>query len=67
VYKMIVLCFSIDHMSEIVRNAIENRMKIKQELVLKQQEFLLNEVSCYYSLQMDVEYISLHVCIVGYK
>ena len=46
-YKMIVLCFSIDHMSEIVRNAIENRMKIKQELVLKQQEFLLNEVSCY--------------------
>ena len=51
---MIVLCFSIDHMSEIVRNAIENRMKIKQELVLKQQEFLLNEVSCYHSLQMDV-------------
>ncbi|XP_052777050.1 sperm flagellar protein 2-like isoform X2 [Mya arenaria] len=34
---------SIDHMSEIVRNAIESKMKIKQELMLKQQEFLMNE------------------------
>lgn len=34
---------SIDHMSEIVRHAIENKIKIKQELVLKQQDFLLNE------------------------
>ncbi|XP_060552949.1 sperm flagellar protein 2-like isoform X2 [Ruditapes philippinarum] len=34
---------SIDHMSEIVRNAIEKRLKIKQQLVLQQQDFLLNE------------------------
>ncbi|XP_053393746.1 sperm flagellar protein 2-like isoform X2 [Mercenaria mercenaria] len=34
---------SIDHMSEIVRNAIENKTKIKQQLVLQQQDFLLNE------------------------
>ncbi|KAH3733219.1 hypothetical protein DPMN_039644 [Dreissena polymorpha] len=34
---------SIDHMSEIVRHAIENKMRIKQQLMLKQQDFLLNE------------------------
>ena len=37
-------CCSIDHMSEIVRHAIENKMRIKQQLMLKQQDFLLNEV-----------------------
>lgn len=30
-------------MSEIIRHAIESKTKIKQELVLKQEEFLLNE------------------------
>ena len=34
-------------MSEIVRHAIETKSKIKQELVLKQQDFLLNEVCNY--------------------
>lgn len=41
---MNVVYFSIDHMSEIVRHAIETKTKIKQELVLKQEDFLLNEV-----------------------
>ena len=31
-------------MSEVVRDAIENRQRIKQELVLIQEDFLLNEV-----------------------
>jgi hypothetical protein len=35
-------------MSEIVRNAIEKRLKIKQQLVLQQQDFLLNEVTQLY-------------------
>ena len=38
------LFYSIDHMSEVVRDAIENRQRIKQELVLIQEDFLLNEV-----------------------
>lgn len=37
------MCFSIDQMSEVMRNAIENKQKLKQELVLKQEDFLLNE------------------------
>ena len=32
-------------MSEVVRDAIENKQRIKQELVLMQEDFLLNEVS----------------------
>ena len=31
-------------MSEVVRDAIENRQRIKQELVLIQEDFLLNQV-----------------------
>ncbi|XP_069125844.1 sperm flagellar protein 2-like isoform X2 [Argopecten irradians] len=34
---------SIDQMSEVMRNAIENKQKLKQELVLNQEDFLLNE------------------------
>lgn len=38
-------CFSIDHLSEIVRHTIEGKDKITNELVLQQQDFLLNEVN----------------------
>ncbi|GFR65233.1 sperm flagellar 2, partial [Elysia marginata] len=34
---------SIDHLSEIVRNAIENRQKIKEEILLDQDNFILDE------------------------
>ncbi|XP_062579929.1 sperm flagellar protein 2-like isoform X2 [Saccostrea cucullata] len=33
---------SIDHMSETIRFAIEKRQKLKQELVLQQEDFLVN-------------------------
>ena len=39
-------------MSEVVRDAIENRQRIKQELVLIQEDFLLNEVLNWYCLKM---------------
>jgi len=32
-------------MSEVMRNAIENKQNLKQELRLLQEDFLLNEVS----------------------
>ncbi|KAK3767112.1 hypothetical protein RRG08_017986 [Elysia crispata] len=34
---------SIDHLSEIVRNAIESRQKIKEEILLDQDNFILDE------------------------
>lgn len=36
---------SIDQMSEVMRHAVESGEKLKEELVLKQDEFLVNEVS----------------------
>lgn len=40
-----LVCSSIDHMSEVMRHAVEAGEKLKEELVLKQDEFLVNEVS----------------------
>lgn len=34
---------SVDHMSEVMRNAIEEKVPLKQELVIKQEDFLLND------------------------
>lgn len=34
---------SVDHMSEVMRNAIEEKKPLKQELVIKQEDFLLND------------------------
>lgn len=34
---------SIDQMSEVMRNAIENKQKVNQELLLQQEDFLINE------------------------
>lgn len=36
---------SIDQMSEAIRYAIEKRQKLKEELVLQQEDFLINTVS----------------------
>ena len=38
------LFFSIDAMSEIVRDAIEQAEKLKQEVLLVQDDFVVNEV-----------------------
>lgn len=32
-------------MSEVMRNAVEEKKPLKQELVIKQEDFLLNDVS----------------------
>ncbi|XP_063404210.1 sperm flagellar protein 2-like isoform X1 [Mytilus trossulus] len=34
---------SVDHMSEVMRNAVEEKKPLKQELVIKQEDFLLND------------------------
>ena len=38
---------SIDHLSEVVRNAIETSTHIKEELLINQEDFLVNEVRLY--------------------
>ncbi len=40
----IVCVFSIDQMSEIVRYAIETGIKLKEELVLEQEDFIVSPV-----------------------
>jgi hypothetical protein len=39
-----IIHYSIDQLSEVMRHAIEDGTKIREELVLKQEEFLINEV-----------------------
>lgn len=46
------LC-SIDQMSEAIRFAIEKRQKLKQELVLQQEDFLINTVSEIQNLSLE--------------
>lgn len=46
------LC-SIDQMSEAIRFAIEKRQKLKQELVLQQEDFLINTVSKIQNLSLE--------------
>lgn len=51
---MIVSFFcSIDQMSEAIRFAIEKRQKLKQELVLQQEDFLINTVSEIQNLSLE--------------
>lgn len=40
-----MLDHSIDHLSEVMRNAIESSSRIKDQLVIYQEEFLIDEVS----------------------
>lgn len=44
---------SIDQMSEAIRFAIEKRQKLKQELVLQQEDFLINTVSEIQNLSLE--------------
>ena len=37
-------CCSIDAMSEILRDAIERSVRLKQEVVLAQEDFIVNDV-----------------------
>ena len=57
--------FSIDAMSELMRNGIENKQKLNQELVLSQEDFLLNEVSV--NDIIDVEFIECYSNIIYLK
>ena len=44
------MCFSIDQMSEVMRHAVESGTKIREELILEQQEFIVDEVRCLYGI-----------------
>ena len=37
--------YSIDHLSEVARNAIEAASRLKEEMVISQEDFLVSEVS----------------------
>jgi len=43
-YDLVILCSSIDQMSEVMRFAIENGTKIHQELKIDQQDFFIDQV-----------------------
>ena len=44
--QVVCLTFhSIDHMSQTMRHAVEAGTKIQEELLLKQEDFLMNNVS----------------------
>ena len=47
VNNLLILCessFSIDHLTIMIRQSIEDGEKVKDELVLEQDDFYLNEV-----------------------
>lgn len=54
--------FSIDHMSEKMRHAIESRQKVKEQMLLDQEDFLVAQVTVpllcclvYYCLCSELE------------
>ena len=53
VFTSTTVCFhSIDTMSELMRHAIEAKEKIKTQIILEQEDFLLDEVSSYFTLPL---------------
>ena len=60
----IVCVFSIDQMSEIVRYAIETGIKLKEELVLEQEDFIVSPVRIVVCYICCLHYQSSTYCCV---